>query len=47
MRSRTYSGNKTGGYGGAIHSDDETVMLSGSMVFGNQSDNCRDVPGFF
>jgi len=40
----TVTANAAGFDGGGIYND-ETVTLSGSMVFGNQPDNCYDVPG--
>ena len=40
----TITANAAGADGGGIYND-ETVTLSGSMVFGNQPDNCYDVPG--
>jgi predicted outer membrane repeat protein len=41
----TVTANAAGFDGGGIYNDDETVTLSGSMVFGNQPDNCHDVAG--
>jgi predicted outer membrane repeat protein len=32
-------------FDGGGNNDDDTVTLSGSIVFGNQPDNCHDVPG--
>jgi predicted outer membrane repeat protein len=40
----TVTANAAGFDGGGIYND-ETVTLSGFMVFGNQPDNCYDVPG--
>jgi predicted outer membrane repeat protein len=41
----TITGNEAGFDGGGIYNDDETADLSDSAVFGNQPDNCYDVPG--
>jgi predicted outer membrane repeat protein len=43
----TVTANAAGSDGGGIYNDDHTVRLSGSAVFGNQPDNCHDVPGCF
>jgi autotransporter family porin len=43
----TVTANAAGFDGGGIYNDDESVTLSGSMVFGNQPDNCHDVADCF
>ena len=41
----TVTANAAGYEGGGIYNDDETVHVFASTVFGNQPDNCFDVPG--
>jgi predicted outer membrane repeat protein len=41
----TITANAAGYEGGGIYNDDETVHVFASTVFGNQPDNCFDVPG--
>ena len=41
----TITANAAGYEGGGIYNDDETVHVLASTVFGNQPDNCFDVPG--
>jgi predicted outer membrane repeat protein len=41
----TVTANAASDGGGGIYNDDETADVTNSMVFGNQPNNCHDVPG--
>ena len=41
----TVTSNAASEDGGGIYNDDETAIVTGSSLFGNQPDNCFDVPG--
>lgn len=41
----TVTANAAGSDNGGIYNDDDTATVSGYIVFGNQPDNCYDVPG--
>jgi predicted outer membrane repeat protein len=41
----TVTSNAASEDGGGIYNDDETAIVANSSLFGNQPDNCFDVPG--